>query len=167
MIARFAIVVLTLLTAVTARAEVLSPEAARRFVAGKLFAFNCFDGSRGAGRIYGDGSVIGTVQLRGTGPVRAVWLPAGTLRVRGEAWCASLRGMAFEPCFRLEKTTERSFRGSWLGFAYCDFTRRMSVAGMSPHRHSSEPLPLEPTEAGGHLSEAQSSSRRPVSTSAE
>jgi hypothetical protein len=129
MIARFAIVVLTLLTAVTARAEVLSPEAARRFVAGKLFAFNCFDGSRGAGRIYGDGSVIGTVQLRGTGPVRAVWLPAGTLRVRGEAWCASLRGMAFEPCFRLEKTTERSFRGSWLGFAYCDFTRRMSVAG--------------------------------------
>ena len=71
MIARFAIVVVTLLTAVTARAEVLSPEAARRFVAGKLFAFNCFDGSRGAGRIYGDGSVIGTVQLRGTGPVRS------------------------------------------------------------------------------------------------
>jgi hypothetical protein len=167
MIARFAIVVVTLLTAVTARAEVLSPEAARRFVAGKLFAFNCFDGSRGAGRIYGDGSVIGTVQLRGTGPVRSVWLPAGTLRVRGEAWCASLRGMAFEPCFRLEKTTERSFRGSWLGFAYCDFTRRMSVAGMSPHRHSSEPLPLEATEVGGHLSEAQSSTRHPVSTSAE
>jgi hypothetical protein len=167
MIARFAIVIVTLLTAVTARAEVLSPEAARRFVAGKLFAFNCFDGSRGAGRIYGDGSVIGTIQLRGTGPVRAVWLPAGTLRVRGEAWCASLRGMAFEPCFRLEKTTERSFRGSWLGFAYCDFTRRMSVAGMSPRRHSSEPLPLEATEAGGHLSEAQSSNRRPVSTSAE
>jgi hypothetical protein len=143
MIARFAIVVVTLLAAVTAQAEVLSPDAARRFVAGKLFAFNCFDGSRGAGRIYGDGSVIGTVQLRGTGPVRAVWLPAGTLRVRGEAWCASLQGMAFEPCFRLEKITERSFRGSWLGFAYCDFTQRMSVAGMSPRRHSSEPLSLE------------------------
>lgn len=146
MIARFAIVVVTLLAAVTAQAEVLGPEAARRFVAGKLFAFNCFDGSRGTGRIYGDGSVIGTVQLRGTGPVRAVWLPAGTLRVRGEAWCASLQGMAFEPCFRLEKTTERSFRGSWLGFAYCDFTRRMSVAGMSPRRHSSEPLSLEATD---------------------
>jgi hypothetical protein len=81
MIARFAIVVVTLLAAVTARAEVLSPEAARRFVAGKLFAFNCFDGSRGAGRIYADGSVIGTIQMRGTGPVRAVWLPAGTSRV--------------------------------------------------------------------------------------
>jgi hypothetical protein len=149
MIARFAIVVVTLLAAVTAQAEVLSPDAARRFVAGKLFAFNCFDGSRGAGRIYGDGSVIGTVQLRGTGPVRAVWLPAGTLRVRGEAWCASLQGMAFEPCFRLEKITERSFRGSWLGFAYCDFTRRMSIAGIGPRRHSSEPLSLEATDAAG------------------
>ena len=149
MIARFAIVVVTLLAAVTAQAETLSPEAARRFVAGKLFAFNCFDGSRGAGRIYGDGSVIGTVQVRGTGPVRAVWLPAGTLRVRGEAWCASLQGMAFEPCFRLEKITERSFRGSWLGFAYCDFTRRMSVAGIGPRRHSSEPLSLEATDAAG------------------
>jgi hypothetical protein len=147
MIARFAIVVVTLLAAVTAQAEVLSPDAARRFVAGKLFAFNCFDGSRGAGRIYGDGSVIGTVQLRGTGPVRAVWLPAGTLRVRGEAWCASLQGMAFEPCFRLEKITERSFRGSWLGFAYCDFTRRMSVAGIGPRR--SEPLSFEATDAAG------------------
>jgi hypothetical protein len=138
MIARFAIVVATLLVAVgAARAETLTPEAARRFVAGKLFAFNCFDGSRGAGRIYGDGSVIGTIQFRGAGPVRAVWLPAGTLRERGGAVCASLQGMAFEPCFRLEKLDARSFRGSWMGFAYCDFTRRMSVAGVSPHRHSS------------------------------
>src|SRR5436309_15433925 len=116
MIARVAIVVVSLLAAVSARAEVLSPEAARRFVAGKLFAFNCFDGSRGAGRIYGDGSVIGTIQFGGTGPVRSVSLPAGTLRVRGEAVCASLQGMPFEPCFRLEKTDDRSFRGSWMGF---------------------------------------------------
>jgi hypothetical protein len=50
--------------------------------------------------------------------------------------------MAFEPCFALEKTTERSFRGSWMGFAYCDFTQRMSVAGMSSRRNSSEPLSL-------------------------
>src|SRR2546430_12636403 len=143
MIARFAIVVAILLASVSARAEVLTPEAARRFVAGKLFGFNCCDASRGAGRIYGDGSVIGTIQFRGAGPARTVSLPAGTLRVRGEAVCASLQGMAFEPCFYLEKTTERSFRGSWMGFAYCDFTQRMSVAGMSPRRHSSEPLSLE------------------------
>src|SRR5438093_3455752 len=138
MVSRFAILVLILLAAGSACAESLTPDAARHFVAGKLFAFNCFDGSRGAGRIYADGSVIGTIQMRGTGPVRAVWLPAGTLRTRGEAVCASLQGMAFEPCFRVEKIDARSFRGSWMGFAYCDFTRRMSVAGMSP----SEPLSI-------------------------
>jgi len=149
MIARVAIVVVSLLAAVSARAEVLSPEAARRFVNGKLFAFNCFDGSRGAGRIYGDGSVIGTIQFRGAGPVRAVWLPAGTLRARGEAVCASLQGMPFEPCFRVEKIDERSFRGSWMGFAYCDFTRRMNVAGMSPRRHSPVPLSLDAADAAG------------------
>src|SRR5262245_53304781 len=132
MIARLAIVVATLLVAVgAARAETLTPEAARRFVAGKLFAFNCFDGSRGAGRIYGDGSVIGTIQFRGSGPVRAVWLPAGTLRERGGSVCASLQGMAFEPCFRLEKPGERSFRGPWVGFGYCGFSRRVGIAGMS------------------------------------
>jgi hypothetical protein len=49
---------------------------ARRFVTGNLFAFNCFDGSRGAGRIYGDGSVIGTIQFQGSGPIDLVWLTA-------------------------------------------------------------------------------------------
>ena len=132
---RFAVVVFTLLAAGSACAESLTPDAARRFVADKLFAFNCFDGSRGAGRIYGDGSVVGTIQFRGAGPARTVSLPAGTLRVRGEAVCASLKGMAFEPCFALEKTAERSFRGSWMGFAYCDFTQRTSVAGMSSRRN--------------------------------
>src|SRR5215469_8527755 len=123
MIARLAVVVATLLAASLACAETLSPDAARRFVAGKLFAFNCFDGSRGAGRIYGDGSVIGTIQFRGSGPVRSIWLPAGTLRARGEAICASLKGMPFEPCFTLHRTSEQSFRGSVSGFgiAYCDF----------------------------------------------
>jgi hypothetical protein len=119
-------VVLILLAASSACAESLTPDAARRFVTGKLFAFDCFDGSRGAGSIYGDGSVIGTIQFRGAGAARTVSLPAGTLRVRGEAVCASLQGMPFEPCFHVEKTDDRSFRGSLsgLGFAYCDFTRR-------------------------------------------
>lgn len=149
MIARFAIVVAALLAGGSASAETLTADAARRFVTGKLFAFNCFDGSRGAGRIYGDGSVIGTIQIRGSGPVRSVWLPAGTLRVRGESVCASLQGMPFEPCFTLERRDERSFRGSvsGLGFAYCDFTRRVSVAGMTTRRHSPAPLPLEAAEA--------------------
>jgi hypothetical protein len=117
MITRLAMVVLISFAAGSARAESLAPEAARRFVTGKLFAFNCFDGSRGEGRIYDDGSVIGTIQFRGSGPARTVSLPAGTLRVRGEAVCASLQGMPFEPCFHLEKIDARSFRGSWISRA--------------------------------------------------
>src|SRR5262249_5462232 len=82
---RLAMVVLILLAAGSACAESLTPEAARRFVSGKLFAFNCFDGSRGAGRIYGDGSVIGTIQFRGVGPARTVALRPGTHRGAGHA----------------------------------------------------------------------------------
>lgn len=55
-----AIVLVVLLACRPVIAEGLDPEAARRFVLGKLFTFTCFDGSRGAGRVYGDGSVIGT-----------------------------------------------------------------------------------------------------------
>src|SRR4029077_13611957 len=124
MVTRLAMVVLVLLAAGSACAESLNPDAARRFVTGKLFAFHCFDGSRGAGRIYGDGSVMGTIQFRGAGPERTVSLPAGTLRVKGEAVCASLRGMPFEPCFHIEKAEDRSFRAWWGGFSYCDFARR-------------------------------------------
>ena len=45
----------------------------------------------------------------------------------------------FEPCFNLVRLDDRSFRGavSGLGFAYCDFTRRMAVAGVSTRSHSS------------------------------
>jgi len=151
MIARFAIVVVALLTTSSAFAETLTAEAARRFVAGKLFAFNCFDGSRGDGRIFGDGSVIGNIQFRGAGPMKQVWLPAGTLRVRGESVCASLQGMPFEPCFNLDKMSDRSFRGSvsGFGFAYCDFTRRVNVAGMSGRRHSPSPPHDATADAAG------------------
>jgi hypothetical protein len=146
MIARLAILAAVLLAAGSASAETMSAEAARRFVAGKLFAFNCFDGSRGAGRIFGDGSVIGTVQFQGAGPMRSVWLPAGTLRVRGQSVCASLKGMPFEPCFNLDRMSDHSFRGSisGLSFAYCDFTRRVSVAGVW-RRHAPEPHSVETT----------------------
>src|SRR5437867_13443365 len=144
MIARFAIVIVILLAFRPAVAESLNADAARGFLVGKLFAFNCFDGSRGAGRIYGDGSVIASLQLQGSGPVRALWLPAGTLRVRGDSYCASLKGMSIEPCFNLTRIDDRTFRGavSGLGFAYCDFTRRMSVAGMNPRVPASEPMAL-------------------------
>ena len=126
------LVVAGLLTAVPAAAGELKADDARRLVVGKLYAYTCFEGTRGTGRVHSDGSVIGTIQFQGDGPVRNAWLPAGTLRVKGEAVCASVRGMPFEPCFSLEQTGAHSFRGSiyGLGFAYCDFTRRGSrIAG--------------------------------------
>jgi hypothetical protein len=70
--------------------------------------------------------VAGTVQFGGSGPVRYVVLPAGTVGVRYEAVCASVGGIAFQPCFNIDKADAQSFRGSisGLAFAFCDFTSR-------------------------------------------
>jgi hypothetical protein len=106
-----------------ALAGMMNADEARRFVAGKVFAFTCFDGTRGAGRILDDMGAAGSVQFSGAGPIRHIRLPGNTLQIRGQAVCASIKGLPFEPCFNLEKKDERSFRGSvaGLGFAYCDF----------------------------------------------
>ena len=118
------------LGAVTAAATVapaiagsMTADEARRFVAGKVFAFTCFDGTRGAGRILDDLGAAGAVQFSGSGPVRHLRLPGNTLQIRGQNVCASIKGIPFEPCFNLEKRDDRSFRGSvsGMGFAYCDF----------------------------------------------
>ncbi len=68
----------------------------------------------------------GTIQMRGSGPVRLMALPAGTVRVQPDSICASVRGVPFSPCFTSTRSTRSSFRGSisGLGFAYCDFVRR-------------------------------------------
>jgi hypothetical protein len=89
-----------------------------------LFAFNCFDGSRGAGRIFADGSVAGSIQLSGRGDLRYARLPSNTLQVHSDgSICASLRGLPFQPCFNVERSDNKNFRGSVSGmsFAYCDF----------------------------------------------
>jgi hypothetical protein len=101
----------------------MTADEARKFVAGKVFAFTCFDGTRGAGRLLDDMGAAGAVQFNGSGPIRHVRLPGNTLQIRGQAVCASLRGLPFEPCFNLDKTDDKSFRGSvsGMGFAYCDF----------------------------------------------
>jgi len=108
-----------------AAAAELRPDEAKRFIAGKHFSYTCFDGTTGAGRINGDGSVAGTIQVRGSGPAHFVTLPAGTIRLQPDSICASVRGIPFQPCFAVNQTSTRSFRGSisGLGFAYCDFTR--------------------------------------------
>ena len=82
--------------------SVTGPEVAQQFVTGKLFAFNCVDGTRGLGQIYTDGSAMATIQVSGSGPARTLGFPPGTLKVKGEAVCATLKGLSFEPCFNLE-----------------------------------------------------------------
>ncbi|MGN6459609.1 MAG: hypothetical protein ACTHLY_00240, partial [Pseudolabrys sp.] len=59
-----------LLSAVPAFAGEMTAEQARHFVIGKYFTYNCFEGTRGGGRVHADGSVVGTIQIRGDGPVR-------------------------------------------------------------------------------------------------
>jgi hypothetical protein len=125
MLARFVLGALTAgaVIAPALAGQILNGEEARRFVSGKVFAFTCFDGTRGAGRVLDDGGAAGAVQFSGSGPVRHMRLPGNTLQVRGEAVCASIKGIPFEPCFNLDKKDERNFRGSvsGMGFAYCDF----------------------------------------------
>jgi hypothetical protein len=123
MLLRVAIVCACLLGAASAVAEELAPDQARAFVVGKLFSYTCFDGTAGMGRIFSDGSVVGTIRPRGQGPLRFAALPAGTIKVNGTAMCAHLNGLPIEPCFRVQKLDYRSFRGSLAGlsFAYCDF----------------------------------------------
>jgi hypothetical protein len=126
------------IAAMPARAGELKPAEAKHFIAGKYFSYTCFEGTTGAGRINADGSVVGTIRVRGAGPAQLVALPTGTIRVQPDSICASLRGMPFQPCFTVQQTDARSFRGSisGLGFAYCDFTRRnprLEVSTTPPH----------------------------------
>ena len=126
MFVRVALVCACIFAAASAFAEELGPEQARAFIVGKLFAYNCFDGTSGVGRIFADGSVVGTIRPGGQGELRFANLPAGTLTVSATSMCAHLPGMMFEPCFRVQRLSPRSFRGSLQGlsFAYCDFNQR-------------------------------------------
>ena len=132
--------------------QMMDADEARRFVAGKVFAFTCFDGTRGAGRVFEDGGAAGAVQFSGAGPVRHMRLPGNTLQVRGQAVCASIKGIPFEPCFNLDKKDERNFRGSvsGMGFAYCDF-RHQGAAQMLMARAVARPRSLHPPERTGSV----------------
>ena len=146
MVVRLAVALSAVAFAVPALAEPLSAEAARRFVAGKQFSFTCFEGTVGTGRIFGDGSVAGMLRIQGSGPVRFMRMPAGTLFAKGETVCSQVKGAFFNPCFNLNKTSERSFRGavSGFGFAYCDFTHgrgREMIASVGPLPDDKLPMP--------------------------
>ncbi len=148
MLARLVLGAVTaVVTIVPAVAGMMNADEARRFVSGKVFAFTCFDGTRGAGRILDDLGAAGSIQFSGSGPIRHVRLPGNTLQIRGQAVCASIKGLPFEPCFNLDKRDDRSFRGSvsGMGFAYCDF-RHQGASQMLMARSVSRPRSLNRRE---------------------
>jgi hypothetical protein len=144
-----------------ALAGMMTAEEARRFVAGKVFAFTCFDGTRGAGRILDDMGAAGAVQFSGAGPVKRIRLPGNTLQIRGQAVCASLRGLPFEPCFNLDKKDDRSFRGSvsGMGFAYCDFHHQGGGQQMLMARAVARPRGLHRLDVTGSTETQEASAR--------
>lgn len=151
MLLRVMVVCACVLGAVSAVAEELAPEEARAFVVGKLFAYTCFDGTAGVGRVFSDGSVVGTIQPRGHGEVRFAALPAGTIRVNGTSMCARLSGLPIEPCFKVQRIDHRSFRGSisGMGFAYCDFFQRNPRAQLISRRTLAPAARSEPATVAG------------------
>ncbi len=165
MLVRIAVALSAVTFALPALADPMSAEAARRFVAGKQFSFTCFEGTVGSGRIFGDGSVAGMLRMQGSGPVRFMRLPAGTLFAKGEAVCSHVKGAFFNPCFNLNKTSDKSFRGavSGFGFAYCDFTHgraREMIAAVGPSPDHKLPMPRSIRRA------TRSQAHAPVVTSA-
>lgn len=144
-----------------ALAGMMTADEARRFVAGKVFAFTCVDGTRGAGRVLDDLGAAGSVQFNGAGPVRRVRLPGNTLQIRGQSVCASIKGLPFEPCFNLDKKDERSFRGSvsGMGFAYCDFRHQGGGHQMLMARSVARPRSLHAAEARSADARAEVSAR--------
>ena len=135
MFMRVALVSTCVLWVSFAAAEELGPDQARAFIVDKLFEYSCFDGTTGRGRIFPDGSVVGTIQGREQSQARFADCPPGTIRVDGAAICAHLGGLPI--CFTVQKIDQRSFRGSvaGLGFAYCDFYQQ------NPRSVSNSPKP--------------------------
>lgn len=155
--------------ATPAFAQQMNAREARAFVVGKLFNYQCFEGTRGAGRIMDNGAVAGTIQFRGNGSTRYAMLPHNTIHVVGDRVCATVKGVPFQPCFNLIKTSQNSFRGSvsGMGFAYCDFVRRDRpvIAAVEPRGRagsSSDPMDLQASRAAAFPKPIESSDLPPA-----
>jgi len=95
--------------------QMMNADEARRFVSGKVFAFTCFDGTRGAGRVLDDGGAAGAVQFSGSGPVRHIRLPGNTLQVAASP--SARRSRAFRSS-RVSISTRRTSATSAIGLGH-------------------------------------------------
>src|SRR5262249_46540755 len=109
-----------------------------------LFSYTCFDGTAGTGRIFADGSVVGTIRPGGRGEMRFANLPPGTLRIEGSLMCAHLSGMIVQPCFRVQKIDYRSFRGSLSGLGFGLW--RFLAANPAGRQEDPRPGPAHPQD---------------------
>jgi hypothetical protein len=116
MVVRAAVVLGSLLAVTPVLAEPMNADAARRFVAGKLFSFTCFEGSSGTGRIFNDGSVAGVVRMRV--PARCVSCACRPERFTPRATRSARVKGAFSIPASTSKTSERSFAAR-LGLRLC------------------------------------------------
>jgi hypothetical protein len=138
--------IITIVCADTAYSKELSVSEARALVVGREFAFRCFEGTTGQGTITEDGAVAGSIQIRGRTPAHHVTLPPSTIRERSGKICASVPGLSFDPCFSMQQTNARGFRGSVIGleFAACEFTQLRASPDPAPTRSSGLPLRIQP-----------------------
>jgi hypothetical protein len=148
-------IAIALIATSPAAATELTPVEAQGLVAGKLLSYACSDGTLGEGQISPDGSVAGFVQPQGKGLMRFAMLPTGTLRIKDGAVCASLKGLAWEPCFKLVQITHDSFRGSIRGLDSVHCTVLVHNPQPSPARAVSLPLSLETFMKAGADSKAK------------
>ena len=122
MIARYVILIVSLLAAGPALAESLNADAAR-VSSSASYSRSIVSMARAA-------PAASTATARSSAPSssrardqsNSVQLPAGTLKMKGEAVCASLKGIAIEPCFDLNRTDDQSFRGSVSGLRVAYWT---------------------------------------------
>jgi hypothetical protein len=168
MVLRTLTVIAVLAAAGPAFAEPMNADAARRFVVGKTFAFTCFEGTAGSGRIFSDGSIAGVVKIQGSGPTRFMHLPPGTLFAKGETVCSSMKGAIFNPCFNLNRTSDKSFRGtvSGFGFMYCDFTRGGREMRTASTGETADPTVTAPRRSIRHGKPARTEAAAPPTVSA-
>ena len=129
MLARFVLGAVTAGAMVApALAGMMNADEARKFVAGKVFAFTCFDGTRGAGRMLDDMGAMGAVQFSGSGPVR---------RICG---CPAIR---FRSAARRCAPRSRAFRSSRASIS----TRKTKSASADRFRAWASPIAISITRA--------------------
>jgi hypothetical protein len=134
MLKRAIVVVLALTCMTPALASDLSPVEARRVLVGRLWSFDCSEGTKGFGSIFANGSVRGTMQESGARPISHN-MPAGTVSMQSDSFCASVPvgPVTIRPCFTFSRIDSNKFRGRvsspawmWLlwGQRYCDLVGR-------------------------------------------